>query len=169
MQTVLYVLAEAIRHIAVLMQPFVPDSAARMLDQLAIPADKRAFASLTPAEALKAGTALPTPAGAQEADDEIPVLLHQIETAVARSEGTPNYRSAPATASFRRSKYYKKQACTAAPLPKGAPALPPAPFPAVPRPPGHSRDDSPDKHRREPVENGRHSGRRGQAVPCRPC
>ena len=47
---------------------------------------KRIWRTLASCAALAAGLALPTPAGAQEADDEIPVLLHQIETAVARSE-----------------------------------------------------------------------------------
>jgi len=59
MATVLYVLAETIRHLAILMQPVVPDSAARMLDQLA--ATRRDFAAL--AEPLAAGTPLPKPEG----------------------------------------------------------------------------------------------------------
>jgi methionyl-tRNA synthetase len=63
MNTVLYVLAETVRHIAILMQPFVPGSAAKMLDQLAVPADRRTFAHLTEAHALKGGTPLPPPQG----------------------------------------------------------------------------------------------------------
>ncbi|MGF1608787.1 MAG: methionine--tRNA ligase [Kiloniellales bacterium] len=61
MATVLYVLAEAVRHLAILTQPFMPDSMARMLDQLAVPADKRSFAAL--GEALVPGTPLPKPQG----------------------------------------------------------------------------------------------------------
>jgi methionyl-tRNA synthetase len=63
METVLYVLAEAIRHLAILAQPVMPGSAARMLDLLGVPADALDFASLGPAGALKAGTALPKPEG----------------------------------------------------------------------------------------------------------
>jgi len=63
MATVLYVLSEAIRHLAILAQPFVPGAAARLLDQLAIAEDRRAFAHLGPDHALSAGTVLPKPAG----------------------------------------------------------------------------------------------------------
>jgi methionyl-tRNA synthetase len=59
--TVLYVLAETIRSIALYVQPFVPDSAARMLDQLAVPEDARAFDAAGEAGALRPGTALPKP------------------------------------------------------------------------------------------------------------
>ena len=41
--TILYVTAEVIRQIAILAQPFMPSAAAKMLDQLAIPAGERAF------------------------------------------------------------------------------------------------------------------------------
>jgi methionyl-tRNA synthetase len=63
MATVLYVLAETVRHLAILVQPIMPDSMARMLDQLAVPADARTFASLGQGGALKAGTPLPKPEG----------------------------------------------------------------------------------------------------------
>ncbi len=63
MGTVLYVLAEVIRHLGILIQPFTPDAAARLLDQLAVPADQRSFASLGAAQALAPGTALPRPVG----------------------------------------------------------------------------------------------------------
>jgi methionyl-tRNA synthetase len=62
MQTVLYVLAETIRHIAILIQPVVPGSAEKLLDQLALPADARDFAALATG-ALMPGTALPKPEG----------------------------------------------------------------------------------------------------------
>ena len=61
MATVLYVLAETVRHLAILAQPVMPDAMARMLDQLAVPEDKRGFAAL--GEALAPGTALPKPQG----------------------------------------------------------------------------------------------------------
>ncbi len=63
MRTVLYVLAETIRHLAVLLQPFMPSSAARMLDQLGLEDGMRAFTNLGPADALVSGTALPKPEG----------------------------------------------------------------------------------------------------------
>jgi methionyl-tRNA synthetase len=63
MATVLWVLAETIRHLAILVQPVMPDSASRLLDQLAVPADRRSFAHLDAANALQAGTPLPQPEG----------------------------------------------------------------------------------------------------------
>ena len=63
MNSVLYVLAETIRYLALLMQPYVPDSAARMLDQLAVPPTQRTFVCLSPNHALRPGTALPKPEG----------------------------------------------------------------------------------------------------------
>ncbi len=61
MATVLYVLAEAIRHLAITIQPFMPQSACRLLDQLAVPAEERDFAALE--ISLRPGIALPKPEG----------------------------------------------------------------------------------------------------------
>ena len=61
MAAVLRVLADAIRGIATVLQPFMPASMARMLDQLGIPADHRQLADLT--TPLAAGTPLPPPTG----------------------------------------------------------------------------------------------------------
>jgi methionyl-tRNA synthetase len=61
MGTVLYALAETIRHLGLLVQPLMPESAANMLDQLNISPDARSFAHLGPDHALVAGTALPQP------------------------------------------------------------------------------------------------------------
>jgi methionyl-tRNA synthetase len=58
--TVLYVTAEVIRQIAILAQPFIPASAGKLLDLLAVPAEKRDFAAL--GERIVAGSALPAPA-----------------------------------------------------------------------------------------------------------
>ena len=61
MEAVLRVLLEVLRVVATVLQPFMPDSMARMLDQLSVPADARTFAALdTP---LPAGTTLPPPQG----------------------------------------------------------------------------------------------------------
>jgi methionyl-tRNA synthetase len=62
MRTVLYTLAETIRHLAILMQPIVPGSAAKLLDQLAVPAGSRDFGALAQAP-LTPGTVLPKPEG----------------------------------------------------------------------------------------------------------
>jgi methionyl-tRNA synthetase len=61
MGTVLYVLAEILRHLGILTQPFVPGAAAALLDQLAVPVPARGFADL--AEALPPGRQLPVPRG----------------------------------------------------------------------------------------------------------
>ena len=72
MATVLYVLAETLRHIAILALPFMPDSAGRLLDQLGVAREPgaRGFATLAvtadkllPAAALVAGATLPAPSG----------------------------------------------------------------------------------------------------------
>jgi methionyl-tRNA synthetase len=61
MATVLYTLAEVLRHLAILTQPFVPGSASMLLDQLAVPAAARRFADL--AQKLPPGRKLPPPRG----------------------------------------------------------------------------------------------------------
>jgi methionyl-tRNA synthetase len=60
--TVLYVTAEAIRQVAILAQPFVPNSAAKLLDLLAVPAAERQFSALGGGRRIAAGTPLPAPA-----------------------------------------------------------------------------------------------------------
>ena len=61
MATVLYIAAEAIRHLAIVAQPFMPESCGKMLDQLGVAEDARGFSSLGPDGALKPATALPPP------------------------------------------------------------------------------------------------------------
>ena len=63
MQEVLYVLMESLRYIAIMLQPFVPDSANKMLNQLNVPTTQRTFANLTREFALKPGAEIlePTP------------------------------------------------------------------------------------------------------------
>ena len=63
MATVLYTLAETIRHVAILLQPVMPGSCARMLDQLALAEDARTFDRLGAAHRLVPGTPLPKPQG----------------------------------------------------------------------------------------------------------
>lgn len=62
-KTVLYVTAEVIRQVAILAQPFMPESAGKLLDLLAVPMDERDFARLGSAHRLASGVSLPAPAG----------------------------------------------------------------------------------------------------------
>jgi methionyl-tRNA synthetase len=59
--TVLYVTAEVIRQVAILAIPFMPSSAVKLLDLLAIPAEERQFCDLGGARRIGAGAALPAP------------------------------------------------------------------------------------------------------------
>ncbi len=61
MNTVLRVLLEVIRIIAFLLQPFMPDTMAKLLDQLGVDQAARQIADLEPK--LQAGAALPAPSG----------------------------------------------------------------------------------------------------------
>jgi len=61
MGTVLYVTAETVRQVGILVQPVMPDSAARLLDLLAVPDERRTFAALGAGGRLSPATALPTP------------------------------------------------------------------------------------------------------------
>ncbi|MDP2734115.1 MAG: methionine--tRNA ligase [Hoeflea sp.] len=61
METVLYVTAETVRQIAILLLPFMPESAGKLLDLLSTPADKRDFKALGEAGRLAAGTAIDKP------------------------------------------------------------------------------------------------------------
>jgi methionyl-tRNA synthetase len=63
MATVLYVTADTVRRIAIPMLAFVPASAARLLDQLAVPADQRTLSAALKANSLLANTDLPAPQG----------------------------------------------------------------------------------------------------------
>ncbi|MER8527211.1 methionine--tRNA ligase [Mesorhizobium sp. M0814] len=61
MKTVLWTTIEVVRRVTLLCQPFVPGSAAKLLDLLAVPADNRDFAHVHADYALVPGTALPAP------------------------------------------------------------------------------------------------------------
>jgi methionyl-tRNA synthetase len=60
--TVLYVTAEVIRQVAILAQPFMPDSAAKLLDLLAIPGTERDFGFLGAGHRIAPDSRLPQPA-----------------------------------------------------------------------------------------------------------
>lgn len=61
METVLYVTAEVVREIAILFQPIMPDSAAKLLDLVAVAMEDRGFAKLGEVGRLTPGTALEAP------------------------------------------------------------------------------------------------------------
>ncbi|HBF31314.1 methionine--tRNA ligase [Rhizobium sp.] len=61
METVLYVTAEVVRQIAILFQPIMPDSAAKLLDLVAVAPEDRSFAKLGEAGRLTPGTVLEAP------------------------------------------------------------------------------------------------------------
>jgi methionyl-tRNA synthetase len=61
--TILYVTAEVVRQLAILVQPAMPTSAAKLLDLLGQPEARRTFANLGAAGRLAPGTVLPTPVG----------------------------------------------------------------------------------------------------------
>ncbi|HWV21241.1 MAG TPA: methionine--tRNA ligase [Devosia sp.] len=63
MATVLYVTADTVRRIAIPMQAFVPASAARLLDQLAVPANQRTLSAALDVNSLLTNTDLPVPQG----------------------------------------------------------------------------------------------------------
>lgn len=63
MATVLYVLAEVIRCLAITMQPVTPEAANQMLDQLKTPENERNFEHLSEEYALKAGVEIDKPEG----------------------------------------------------------------------------------------------------------
>jgi methionyl-tRNA synthetase len=59
--TVLYVTAEVLRQVAILVQPVMPSAAAKMLDLLAIPAEERRFQDIGGARRIDPGTKIPPP------------------------------------------------------------------------------------------------------------
>jgi methionyl-tRNA synthetase len=63
MATVLWVLAETVRRLSILMQPVMPRSMAKVLDQLAVADDARGFDRVGDDHALVPGTPLPAPQG----------------------------------------------------------------------------------------------------------
>jgi methionyl-tRNA synthetase len=69
--TVLYVTAEVLRQVAILAQPFVPASASRLLDLLAVEPGARSFDALKPGSRINPGVALPQPS---------PVFPRYVET-----------------------------------------------------------------------------------------
>jgi methionyl-tRNA synthetase len=63
MNTVLYVLAEVIRCLALAVQPVMPEASGKLLDQVTVGAGERDFTFLSAAHTVKAGTVIPQPVG----------------------------------------------------------------------------------------------------------
>lgn len=63
MGAVLYVLAETLRRIGLMLLPFTPDAAGKLLDQLAVTEENRMFHKVGAGSALRPGTELPAPEG----------------------------------------------------------------------------------------------------------
>jgi methionyl-tRNA synthetase len=63
MATVLYVILEVLRHVVILYQPIIPDSANKILDLLTVPKDERTFAHLTDDFKIKPGAPVSKPEG----------------------------------------------------------------------------------------------------------
>jgi methionyl-tRNA synthetase len=61
--TILYVTAEVVRQVAILIQPAMPESCGKLLDLLAVPVDERSFNRLGGGHRLKPGITLPMPTG----------------------------------------------------------------------------------------------------------
>ncbi|MBG0811604.1 methionine--tRNA ligase [Methylosinus sp. H3A] len=62
METILYVTAEALRRLAIALQPFIPAAASSLLGLLGVPAEARDFVQAGEAQALIPGAPLPAPA-----------------------------------------------------------------------------------------------------------
>ena len=63
METVLYVLAETVRILGIAVQPVIPESADKLLNQLKIDKNERLYAHISKENTLKSGTAIDTPEG----------------------------------------------------------------------------------------------------------
>ena len=61
MHTILYVLADTLRYLAIITHPFLPKASTQILDQLAIPEENRNFSALHEAYSLTPDTLLPSP------------------------------------------------------------------------------------------------------------
>jgi methionyl-tRNA synthetase len=72
--TVLYVTAEVVRQVAILAQPFMPESAGKLLDQIGVPETERGFDTLGNSRRITPGRPLPTP---------VPVFPRYVEPEVS--------------------------------------------------------------------------------------
>ena len=61
MATVLYVILEVLRYVAIMYQPVIPSSANNILDQLQVPENERTFLHLSAEYKVKAGAPIAKP------------------------------------------------------------------------------------------------------------
>ncbi len=83
MATVLYVTAEVVRQLAILIAPVMPNAAAKLLDQLGQSGEARSFRALGASGRLRPGTRLPPPVG---------VFPRYVAAAVDANEGCGDKR-----------------------------------------------------------------------------
>jgi methionyl-tRNA synthetase len=76
MATVLYVTAEVLRQIGILIQPYMPQSAAKLLDSLGIESSKRSFDALGQGNRLPPGRGMPPP---------VPIFPRYVEDDISRT------------------------------------------------------------------------------------
>ena len=81
METILYVTADVVRQVAILAQPVMPSSAAKLLDLLGQPEEARRFSALGGGARLEPGTEIPQPVGV------FPRYVDPEEAAKAETEG----------------------------------------------------------------------------------
>jgi methionyl-tRNA synthetase len=83
MQTILYVTAEVLRIVAIMVQPFMPASMEKLLGLLNVPPSERTFAHAEIAQGLVAGSSLPIPAPIFpryiEAEEDSPKEAHHAD------------------------------------------------------------------------------------------
>jgi len=89
MRTILYVTAEVLRQIAILVQPIMPASAGRLLDQLGVASDARDFSTLGPKGRLVPGTSLPPPQAVFPRYVEAEMVEAETPEAETRAPETP--------------------------------------------------------------------------------
>jgi methionyl-tRNA synthetase len=76
MGSVLYVTLEVLRQVGILIQPYMPQSAAKLLDALGVAQERRSFAALGEKDRLVPGNPIPSP---------VPIFPRYVEEAVSTS------------------------------------------------------------------------------------
>jgi len=77
--TILHVTAETLRAVGIVTQPFIPGAAAKLLDLIGVPDDKRRMQDIGAAGRLEAGRVLPAP---------VPIFPRYVEAEAAEPAGS---------------------------------------------------------------------------------
>ena len=87
--TILYVTAEVVRQLAILVQPAMPEAAGKLLDLLGQGPEKRSFAALGPTGRLAPGLVLPPPVGVfpRYVDPDAPAQAPQVKAGKQGKQG----------------------------------------------------------------------------------